>query len=154
MKSKLYLALFALGLFVFASCSEEGLNPRDIPNEIMDDFNQRHPDASKIEWEREGDLWEAEFQENGIEVGILYAADFTWIRTEYERELTDLPQAAVDYIETNLPGGKLDEVEYFESSNEGDGYIAEVVYQKNEHEIFFDLDGNFIREEIEKDDGD
>jgi len=155
MKFKNYLPLLLLfGTFLFIACEEEGINPRFVPQELKNDLNDRHPDASKIEWEREGDLWEVEFEENGLEVGILYDLEFNWIRTEMEIAIDDLPGAVKEYISANYPGGVIEEAASFESSNEGNGFIAEVIFGKMEHETFYDLDGNFIREEVEADDGD
>ena len=155
MTLKTYLTFLLVGgLFLFTACEEEGINPRFVPAELKDDLNARHPDAKGVEWELEGDVWEVEFVENGVDIGIIYDLDFTWIRTAWGISIDELPTGAMEYIDTNFPGGVIEEAEIFESSNEGDGYIAEVIFGKFEHEIFFDRDGNYLREEIEEDDGD
>ena len=149
--------LLAASFILLVSCEElNDILPdsEKVPAEISEDFSSRHPDASDVEWEKEGDMWEGEFEENGVEVSILYDADFNWVRTEREVSVDDLPASVTEYIATNFPDGEVEEAELFESRDEGEGYIVEVEQGGKEYELFFTLDGDFIRQEVEEDDDD
>lgn len=149
--------LLAASSILLVSCEESNdilPGSAKVPAEILNDFTDRHPDAQDVEWEKEADMWEGEFEENGVEVSILYDADFNWVRTEREISVDDLPASVTEYIATNFPEGEMEEAELFESRDEGDMYIVEVEQGEKEYELFFTLDGDFIRQEVEEDDDD
>lgn len=155
MKTRIYLLLMAIGLLSFTACQDdEGLSLDQVPEGLRNDFTERHPGTTNIEWEQEGDIWEGEFVENGVEVSIIYDLSFNWIRTERDIPLADLPKNIMVYLTSNYPGGVVDEAATFDSAEDGNGYVAEVVFEGKEFEVFFDLDGNFIREVEEIEDGD
>ncbi|WP_017733693.1 PepSY-like domain-containing protein [Nafulsella turpanensis] len=148
--------IFALvaGIFLLASCEElDNILPGDkAPAEIKNDLAERHPNAEDVEWEKEGNLWEAEFEENSVEVSVIYDADLNWVRTERDIPIDELPENVKDYIATNFPDGKLEEAASFESYDEGNGFVVEVSNDGMEYELFFDEEGEFIRQEIEEED--
>jgi len=146
-------SLVAIGIWLIAACNitDQATSPADLPTEISSDFSSRHPESSNVEWEQEGNFWEAEFKENGVEVSVIYDLDFNWVRTEREIKINELPGSATVYLNENFPGDKIEEAESFESQDEGNGYIAEVKQQKLEIEVFFDESGNYLREVEEVD---
>jgi len=156
MKFNINVWLMALGVLLLTACNEsdESLTIDQIPAEIRDDFTTRHPAAENAEWEQEGNFWEAEFTEGGVEVSIVYDLDLNWVRTEREIAVADLPVAVVTYINDNFPGETIEEAESFDSATEGTGFIVEVETASAEFEVFFDADGNFIRQEEETEDDD
>ncbi|MEQ9425544.1 MAG: PepSY-like domain-containing protein [Cyclobacteriaceae bacterium] len=150
MKTKL-LFTTALAALILASCSnDEGINIDQIPTEVISDFEGRHPGNSGITWEREGNYYEAEFFENGLEKEIVYDLDGNWIQSECEMSMDDVPAAAIAYIEVNYPGASLDKAEAI-TRPDGDYVEVEITDGKKEYELLFDLDGNFIEEVIEAD---
>ena len=150
-----FLMLVA-GLFLLSACSlnSSEISIGDLPQEVAADFELRHPNSKKLKWEKEGDFWEAEFKENGVEVSTIYDADFNWVRTEREISVSDLPNVILTYVNENYAGSKIEEAESFESSEEGNGYIVEIGINKQELELFFTGEGEFLRQALEEEDGD
>ena len=151
MKTYLISGLLLAAFTVFTSCgTDEGISINEIPTDVVDDFDSRHANSSGIKWEKEGNYYEAEFTENGVEKEIVYDLDGNWVQTECEISLDDVPQAANDYIAANYPEAKIEEAE---SINRAEGDFVEVEIQdgKNERELLFDTSGNFIEEVIEDD---
>ena len=155
MKRNAILSSMLLGvLTIVTSCGDdEGLNLDEIPLEIREDFDTRHANSEGVSWEQEGDVWEAEFMENGVEKEIVYDLDFNWIQTECEIPLSDVPNAAVDYINENYSGDTIDEAEAIQRA-EGDFVEVEIDDNGQERELLFDEAGNFVEEIIEDDDDD
>ena len=143
------------GLLVFVSCGtdDDGLTIDEIPTEVISDFDSRHSNVTDITWEREGDYYEAEWTENGLEKEIVYDLDGNWIQTECEVSLDEVPAAAVDYINSNYNGATLEKAETIERAD-GDFIEVEIQDGSAERELLFDLDGNFVEEVIEADDDD
>ncbi|WP_162052324.1 PepSY-like domain-containing protein [Pontibacter pamirensis] len=155
MKNLKSFFLLAAGFFLLVSCEQlEDILPNSpkVPSEINNDFAERYPNAQDVEWEKEGDIWEGEFEANSVEVSVLYDANFNWVRTERDIPVDDLPVEAKDYIEANFPGGNLEEAATFESLEEGNGFVAELSQNGKEYELFFDEEGIFIRQEVEDED--
>ncbi len=140
------------GLLVVASCgNDDSLSVDQIPSEIASDFDSRHANVSGITWEKEGDFYEAEWTENGIEKEIVYDLDGNWVQSECEISLDQVPQAAVDYIESNYPGAVLEEAETVTRA-EADFVEVEIQDGSKERELLFTDSGEFVEEIIEADD--
>ena len=148
------VAVVALLVVACNSNDDDSLTIDDIPAEIRTDFETRHPAAENAEWEQEGDFWEAEFTENGVEVSIIYDLNLVWVRTEREIDVAALPAAVVTYVNDNFGGSTIAEAEAFESRDEGNGFIAEVDADGREFEVYFDENGSFLRQEEEVEDED
>jgi len=65
------IALFALGLF---ACEEASMTAADIPAPVMTAFKTAYPTATDVEWEKEDDGYEVEFDMNGEEMEIKFDA--------------------------------------------------------------------------------
>lgn len=157
MKSRTNLVLSILigSLFLCTACGSDNddLSVDDLPSQVVDDFDTRHANSTGVQWEREGNFYEAEFTENGVEKEIVYDLDGNWVQTECEISTDDIPEAAVAYINENYAGASIDEAETIMRA-EGDFVEVEIDDNGTERELLFDEDGNFVEEVIEEDDDD
>lgn len=135
------LAVFALGV----SAKED-----EVPAAVKTKFASLYPDAKKVEWEKEGANYEAEFEVNKTETCVLFDANGNVLETESEIEVASLPAGIADYIAKNYPGQKLKETSKIVT---GDGAVMYEVEVKGGN-LLFDVNGNFLKKDDKDDDGD
>lgn len=130
-------------------------NELKAPVELVTLFNQRFPDATRVEWGSENaDEWEAEFNMGGKKMSASFDSLFAWIDTETEISEKELPAAVLNSLNAKFSGYEKSLVEIYESP-EIKGF--ELSLRKNETsvEVIFDNNGKIIkrtgvREENEK----
>ncbi len=125
----------------------------DAPEAVKAAFKMAYPGASKVEWEMEDGMYEAEWEENKIETSVLYKADGTLMQTETEINVAQLPQAIKDYVSTNLKGQKIKEAAKILDADGTITFEAEV----GGVDYIFDTSGKLLKKEEEEeqdDDGD
>ena len=130
-------------------------NSIDVPTAVKNAFTQKFPDAQKVEWElEEVGEYEAEFKLNGEEMSANFKEDGTWVGTETEIAVENLPQAVKEGITATFPDHKIEEVEYCDKSNGITVYEVELENEKTDTEFkaVFSADGKFIKKEIEEED--
>lgn len=150
MKSTLVFVIAAT-FTLFVSCGEKNKEanlsvPQKVKNCFMADFSGK----SDVSWEQEGDFYEAEYTENGIEISVLYDAKGKQISKETEISADALPVPVVDYITQHFSGVTIEEAEMLEDA-EGTFYIVEIESDNQETELKFDQSGNYAGEETEAD---
>jgi uncharacterized membrane protein YkoI len=155
MKSQtLSFLLFALaGVFLFGCKSNTAVDEEtgDIPAVVKNNFQSQYTKSTDVEWEAEGDNYEAEFLENGKEMSVVYDPQGNLIETETEIETDVLPTGIFTYINENHPNSELEEAESVENQ---DGQFFEVTIEDEndiEIELLFDPDGVMISSTVEED---
>lgn len=141
------ILLIAFGSFAIAANAQK-LNDADVNPNIKASLKKLHPNAVVNEWEKEGNNYEAEFTENGIETSVELGPNGQLISTETEMKVADLPKSVSDYCSKNMPGKKIKEASKIIAANGKVSYEAEV----GGTDYIFDADGNFLSKEVEKDD--
>lgn len=136
---------FVLGLIAFSANAQK---MSKAPLAVETSFTKLHPNAHVDKWEQEGNNWEAEFKENGVETSVEFGPNGQLIATEVEIKVTDLPKAIDTYCTTNMPGKKIKEASKITSASGTVTYEAEV----DESDYLFDSNGSFLKKEVEKDD--
>jgi len=68
-------------IFTGFSCAQENIIP---PETVLKAFQELYPDAENVEWEKEGDNFEAEFFEDGNEVSVEFNAQGKLLEVENE----------------------------------------------------------------------
>jgi hypothetical protein len=156
----LNLLVIAGVIGIFTSCSKEkqsvdnqnaSINNNGIPENVLKTFNQNYPEAKNVEWEMEGNNYEAVYTENNLERSIVYNKEGVIILTESQINITDLSDNIKNYINENYPASEIEKAEK-EDSNEGIFFEVEVKNDDEKVVLVFDSNGNFLK--IEKDDED
>jgi len=140
------LFLGALALIGTATLSAQDMNPSDVPANLTETFQQAHPNATDVEWEKEGDSFKVEFDIDRNEQEIWYSADGNMAKTEKEIGESDLPQAISSAISSNYSDYKIDSVEMTEENGET---TYEVELEKgwdDEKNVLFDANGKVLNE--------
>lgn len=122
-----------------------------IPEAVTKACQEKFPNAESVEWEKEGNIYEAEFMLDGKEYEAEYDAEGNWLATEWEIKISDLPDAVIKSIEKNYPDWEIEEAEEMESEAYGNIFEVEIEKDDIEKEVFIDKDGKILGEE--EDDG-
>ena len=131
-------AVFAL-LAVFAFAGD------DVPAVVKTKFASLHPDIKKPKWEKEGANFEAEFEQNEVEMSLLFDASGNVLETETEIKVSELPKGVTDYCSKNFAGKKIKEASKIVDSKGTVTYEAEI----GGADQIFDANGNFIKSQKE-----
>lgn len=157
---KLYKLLISFFLVsIFFSCSEA--NPIEnekkdvvieevesiIPENLITNFKTNFSNATDVEWEVDGENFEVEYEESGLDKSIVFNLNGDVIESETEIKVENLPQSVLDYIQLNYADYSLEEAEE-ETKDNSVTYEIEILKEGNEIELLFDTDGNFLNQEV------
>jgi Putative beta-lactamase-inhibitor-like, PepSY-like len=146
--------VITISAFVCAGllCNAQSTKKVAVPEIVQQAFKKLYPAAKDVEWEKDGDNYEAEYEMAKEEISVVFDSKGTLLETEKEIEVKSLPQAATNYVQSNLPGKKIKEASKITMANGTVFFEAEV----DGKDYIFDEQGNFVRidSEGEKDSDD
>jgi uncharacterized protein with FMN-binding domain len=90
--------LFCVGVCFAISASAQSIKNRDVPQTVKTALKQMYPSASKMEWEMEDGMYEAEFVDQGQEISVYLTQEGKLAMTEVEIDPTGLPEGVLDYL--------------------------------------------------------
>jgi hypothetical protein len=143
MKTQILILTVTL-LLGFTDCGQSGKN---VPDPVKSAFSQKFPGATMVKWGRENDReWEAEFQMNGKNYSANFSNEGTWMETEYEVSIEELPSAVKSTLDRESAGLKIKLSEVTETEN---GTAFEFVLRKGETgtELVIDNTGTIVKKE-------
>lgn len=145
-----FLSMMATAGLFLASCDDD--DDKWQPDyQITSAFEERYPNASRVEWEREYDYYVADFRENGVEKEAWFSYDGTWVMTETDLRQADLPEVIrtalneTEYTEAN--GWYVDDVDKLERLDMETIYILDAEQRRTgiDMDLYFAEDGTFIK---------
>jgi N12 class adenine-specific DNA methylase len=148
-KNILSLLFVSFALVAFG----QKVKQNDVPQVVKDALYKMYPNAKVTEWEKEDGNYEAEFENNDVETSVVITPAGAHVMTEVEIAITELPQAAQDYVKNNYTGKKITEACKMTTASGAVSYEAEV----DGKDLLFDSGGNYTgteNEDEEKDDDD
>lgn len=144
MKKTAVLSVLLIGLLttVFAQKeeNEKKLKAANVPAAVTSAFAKQFPNA-EAKWEKEGDSYEGEFEQNGKGLTVVFNATGTLLETEREIETAELPANVAKYIAEHHKGAKIKEAAKITDAKGTVTYEAEI----NGKDLLFDANGIFIR---------
>lgn len=141
---KLILTITVIVFLVFTASGQE---TREVPASIKSIFAQKFPAASKVEWGRENDKeWEVEFKLDGKECSATFDNAGTWIETESEISLKEVPVVVKTTLDKESAGYKIGESVLAENKD-GKVYEFQLSKDKKEFELLIDLNGKMLKKE-------
>ena len=134
------IALLFLGAFCIFSCQAV-----PVPAAIKTAFAAKFPTANTIKWQKESATeYEANFVVEGVEMSANFAEDGTWLETEKEIPLAELPQSVKDDLAIRYKGCVIKEATFIETAKKGNIFEAEIVFNKKKMEAMYDAAGKFM----------
>lgn len=141
--------IILVSIVAFAlNASAQKVSESDVPAVVKTNFASMFPGMKADKWEMENGKYEAEFKQNKIESSVLFEANGTYVQTETEIAVLELPKGVSDYASKNLPGKKIKEASRITAADGSVTYEAEI----RGSDYIFDSMGNFLRKETEAND--
>ncbi len=139
---KLIIILIAF-MFGINACSTV-----NVPEKIKDAFGLKFAKATGIKWEHEqNNRWEAEFDFNNTEMSAIFDKNGTWLETETEMEMENVPDAVKKSVKAKFGSYKVIEVSFVETP-EHSGYEIELKNHNGEKmKVLFDNTGKGLKRE-------
>lgn len=149
MKSRLLFAFISfIAISALSACHDDDSDRKnDDPGKIVESaFWSKYPQATRVKWEKKGNLREADFVLNGRDYEAWFNASGTWLQAEYSLPYTAIPSAVKELITNNInyPPTRWtpdQSVEVLERKNYPDWYIVELENGANEVTIWSDAEG-------------
>ena len=106
---KMYL-LFAAVLLSSTAIGQD-IPSREVPSAVINTIKAKFPNTTRLEWEKKGDLFEAEFHVNNIDHKALLEPSGKLL--EYKRDIraADLPRAVKNTSRKQYANFRIDDVE-------------------------------------------
>lgn len=119
--------------------------PVVLPDAVTQLLNDRYPEHRIIDVEADDNRLTVELLDGSIRRDADFAADGTWIRTETDIRLNDVPEVVMDALATSEYGSyRIDDIDFVETS-EGNHYHFELESRNEEVEVTIDEEGNIER---------
>jgi hypothetical protein len=131
--------IVVLTIFTAVSVSAQKLKEEDVPGIVKNSFTNQYPGV-KAKWEKEDGNYEAAFKKEGKAMTAVYDPMGTLKETEVVIKQSELPSAALDYLNTKYKGKKIKETAKVTKADGAINYEAEV----GGKDIIFDADGKYI----------
>ncbi len=143
-----FMMIAVVALFSFSAC---GVGSKDVPAKVKSAFSEKFPNASKVKWDMEdAKEWEAEFKMDGKEYSANFNLDGLWLETEYEIEISQIPEAVKASLDSEFAGYKIKEPEVSETA---EGILYEFQLKNGEEvlEVAIDAGGKVVSREAKGD---
>lgn len=118
------------------SCDEDD---RYLPGkEVVKAFNNKYPDAKRIEWEKEGNVEKVDFRWDAREHTAYFENSGRWLVTKTDYRYKDLPDAVKRSFEASqYADWRIDETDRIEQDAAATIYKIEVEKSGREDVIFY-----------------
>jgi len=148
---KLMLIVIFLSPFVFNAFGQT-VQPNELPLAVQSNFKKRFPEAEKINWKKDQNVYLADFVIKDINTKVSYSDKGEWKSTSWEIPVEYTPQAIKTYIATNFPKFKIKEVHIEEVYPALEKfYSARIAKKKEIYFLKFKISGEFVKKETEAD---
>lgn len=129
-----------LVLLVSCSASAQKIDEKDVPAAVKSACEKSYPNAEKVKWEKEGANYEAEFENDEVDMSVVFSPDGKMLEEEREIALNTLPETIKNYVKTNYPDQKMKEATIIRKADGTQSYEVEV----KDLDLFFSENGTFL----------
>jgi hypothetical protein len=140
MKKIIGVLVLAIGLTSALYAQEKKAAQAKPTLEAKAGFESKFPGATNVKWEKEDNLFEVNFKQNGKETSALFEPNGSL--TETETAITRLPAGVLKYLQQHYAGKKVKEAAKIVKADGTVNYEAEV----EKMDVLFDAGGKFIKE--------
>ncbi|WP_298247890.1 PepSY-like domain-containing protein [uncultured Christiangramia sp.] len=116
MKRFILMTMLVAGSLI--SCDADDNQNVETPSVVLNTFQSKFPDAQDIEWEKDQENFEVEFEIDQIEHTALINREGNLLKRKNEIEISDLPEVVLQNLQANYEVDKIDDIEtlYLEQS--------------------------------------
>jgi len=103
-----------IALIATATMNAQDLETSEVPESFTEGLLEKYPNATDIEWEKNGTDYKVEFEVGRMEHEIWFNKEGESVRVEQEITTARMPQGLVDIINRDYANYKIDSVEAIE----------------------------------------
>ncbi len=141
------IAMNATAGVSFTACNAQSMKDADVPQAVISQFQQKFPDAKKVEWSKESATeMEAEFKMNGEEMSANFSNTGEWLETETEMKEKDLPEAVKNALKSQFADYKVEESEKVATPQQSEAYEVEIEKGETTLDVMLDQSGKVIKQ--------
>lgn len=137
-----HLMIMMAASLMTGSALAQSKQDKEIPASVKSAFQKAHPEAKAVKWEKEGDHFEAEFEQGKTEQSVVLDAQGNILETEVEITVSELPKKAGDYVAEHYKGQSIKEAAKMTDAKGVVSYEAEIKGK----DLIFDAAGTFLKE--------
>lgn len=140
-----YLFIIPLFLLASATLSCQNGKKKDTPEAVKKTFKAMYPGENDPDWHVDAHgNYESHFKIKGVKYRADYAADGSWIETETNIKISELPKAIQDEIDHTYFLYAIAEIEKVKHHSKGTFYDVEFKQKGKNKDIEFRADGTVI----------
>lgn len=149
MKTLLVVLAVALGI---GQAGAQKIKASEVPQSVKQGLLQ-HFAAKDADWDKEGENYEASFEQKGREISIIFDRNGRVLETEREIDKNELPSPVLESLKRDYKDYKIEEVARIES-NGVFTYETELESAEQTLELVFDGQGKLLKKAVlEEDEG-
>ena len=115
-----------------------------MPKAIQSFLNQKYPNATVLEFDKEKNGPEVDIKDKGIRKEVLFNANNEWVYTQWDIRPEDVPVVVMDELASSAYNQyKVEEADAIEKPA-GMFYVFELKMDNNEVKLTFDAEGQLI----------
>lgn len=139
------LKIFTLLFIGSFAVNAQDLQKNQVPNEVMSAFEKTYSNVNDVEWEKQGEGFGVEFEQNRMDNEVWYAASGKVLKTEKELKVSEVPAAIKKTVKTDYSGFKIEDAEV-QTENNTTTYFVELEDGEKEKTVSFDKTGKVLEE--------
>lgn len=132
--------MFVVALLICSTIMGQDISQSQVPSVVVNTFISKFPKTTGLEWERKGELYEAEFDVKNIDHKALLDLSGKLIMFKHDIRPSDLPKIVRNTIRNQYKGYRIDDVEKVDN----DGiifYQVDLDGQPNDQKLVITKDG-------------
>ncbi len=145
MKRLFLIQTLVIYAFIFYGCeNDDNLHPGNQTAEKA--FTSKYPDATRIDWEKEGEYWVVDFYSDANEMEAWFGQTGEWYLTETDLLFNALPEAVQTAFSTGeYQSWRIDDIDMIERKDMETVYVLEAEKENQEYDLYYSSDGTLLK---------
>jgi uncharacterized membrane protein YkoI len=139
---KIILMMPFLAGFLITSYGQD-ISMNDVPADVQNTFQKQYSNATDIDWEKKGQLYEAEFDKDGSDWEVRLDQTGKVIREKKDIDYNELPDKIKDALKTGYKDYSVDDLDQITENNQI-LYKVELENKTEEIKLWFDKEGQTV----------
>lgn len=109
---KKQILIFGAVISIVSTLQAQDIPQSQVPSVILNEFNKQFPKATDLEWEMDGNLYNADFEISwNIDHEVWYNAEGKMVKHKEDISKSELPKAVNNRIQEDFSGYSIDDLE-------------------------------------------
>ncbi|NQX41169.1 Putative beta-lactamase-inhibitor-like, PepSY-like [Pedobacter steynii] len=132
--------ILAAGLLFSGLTYAQDIPVKEVPSVVLNSFSKAFPQAVKVDWEKKGDLFNADFDIGRRDHEVWLNHKGAIVKYKKELRSRELPSVVANSIKKNFKGFRIDDVDKYEEEKQF-FYKVELKTLSEEKKVVFDAQG-------------